>query len=160
MSVVTMRANLTDADIRALIKGGAEEDRANAAHKLCRVIDGAPLNDKEREHAEAILKMMAQDAADSVRRALAVALKNSPKLPRELALKLADDIDSIALPILQHSPVLSESDLIEIIRAAPPTLTLVVPQSGLTMSGKISQTWIRFDNWTRFCPGSKPKACS
>ena len=126
MSVVTMRANLTDADIRALIKGGAEEDRANAAHKLCRVIDGAPLNDKEREHAEAILKMMAQDAADSVRRALAVALKNSPKLPRELALKLADDIDSIALPILQHSPVLSESDLIEIIRAAPPAKQVAV----------------------------------
>ncbi|MES1204202.1 MAG: DUF2336 domain-containing protein, partial [Pseudomonadota bacterium] len=45
---------------------------------------------------------------------------NSPKLPRNLALKLAQDIDAIALPVLQHSPVLSDADLVEIIRAAPP----------------------------------------
>lgn len=126
MSVVTMRAKLTDNDIRALVKGESEDDRATAAHKICRVIDGAPLNDKERAHAEAILKMMAEDAAISVRRALAVALQNSPKLPHALAVKLAEDIDSVALPILQHSPVLSDADLIEIIRAAPPTKQVAV----------------------------------
>jgi uncharacterized protein (DUF2336 family) len=69
---------------------------------------------------------MAEDAVVTVRRALAVALKNSPKLPHDLARKLADDIDSIALPILQHSPVLSDEDLIEIVRSAPPTKQVAV----------------------------------
>lgn len=121
MSVVTMRAKLTDADIRALIKGASEDERAAATYKICRSIDHAPLSEADRAHAEEILAMMAADAAVSVRRALAVALQNSPKLPRKLALKLAQDIDAIALPVLQHSPVLSDADLVEIIRAAPPS---------------------------------------
>ncbi|HVY03190.1 MAG TPA: DUF2336 domain-containing protein, partial [Caulobacterales bacterium] len=126
MPVVTMRANLTEADIRTLIKGPTEDDRALAAQKICRCIDGLRLSGEERAHAETILKMMAEDAAASVRRALAVTLKNSPRLPRALARKLADDIDSIALPILQHSPALSDEDLIEIVRSAPPTKQVAV----------------------------------
>lgn len=120
MSVVTMRAQLTDADIRTLVKGANEDERAAAAYKICRSIDHAPLSDSDRAYAEEILAMMAADAAISVRRALAVALQNSPKLPRKLALKLAQDIEAIALPVLQHSPALSDADLVEILRAAPP----------------------------------------
>ncbi|HVY04111.1 MAG TPA: DUF2336 domain-containing protein, partial [Caulobacterales bacterium] len=126
MPVVTMRANLTEADIRTLIKGPTEDDRALAAQKICRCIDGLDLSGEERAHAETILKLMAEDAAASVRRALAVTLRNSPRLPHDLARQLADDIDSIALPILQHSPVLSDEDLIEIVRSAPPSKQVAV----------------------------------
>jgi uncharacterized protein (DUF2336 family) len=121
-----MRAKLTDSDIRTLVKGASDDERASAAHKICRVIDIAPLNEGERAHAEAILKMMAEDAAVSVRRALAVALQNSQKLPRALAVKLAEDIEAISLPILRHSPSLSDADLVEIMRAAPPAKQLAV----------------------------------
>ena len=78
MSIVTMRANLTDSDIRSLIKGPGEDERAHAAHKICRCIEEADLSPEERAHAEGVLAIMAQDAAILVRRALAVALKNSP----------------------------------------------------------------------------------
>jgi uncharacterized protein (DUF2336 family) len=141
MSVVTMRAKLTESDLRSLVKGASEDERASAAHKICRVIDIAPMSDAERAHAEAILKMMAEDAAVSVRRALAVALQNSPKLPRALAVKLAEDIDAIALPILRHSPSLSDADLVEIIRAAPPAKQLAVASRdrlSATVTGAIS----------------------
>ncbi len=70
MSIVTMRAKLTDSDIRTLIKGPTEEDRAHAAHKICRCIDEAELSPEERAHAEGIIAIMAQDAAVLVRRAL------------------------------------------------------------------------------------------
>lgn len=126
MSIVTMRANLTDSDIRTLIKGPTEEDRAHAAHKLCRCIDEAELSLEERQHAEGIIQIMAQDAAVLVRRALSVALKNSPKLPREIANKLARDIDTIALPIVLNSPSLTDSDLVEIVRACPPAKQVAV----------------------------------
>ena len=130
MAVVTLRANLTETDIRTLVKGATEDDRAGAALKICRCIDTIELGPQDRAHAEAILKMMVEDAAAGVRRALAVALKNSPRLPHDLARKLADDIDSIALPILQNSPVLSDEDLIEIVRAAPPSKQIAVASRG------------------------------
>ncbi len=126
MSVVTMRAKLTETDIRTLVKGTAPEERAAAAHKICRCIDTAALDEAERVHAEAILRMMAADAVDSVRRALAVALKHSAKLPRDIARALAEDVDAVALPILQHSPSLSDEDLVEIVRAAAPARQVAI----------------------------------
>ncbi len=126
MSIVTMRANLTDSDIRTLIKGPTEEDRAHAAHKLCRCIDEAELSAEERAHASGIIAIMAQDAAVLVRRALAVALKNSPKLPHEIATKLARDVETIALPVILNSPMLTDADLVEIVRTCPPSKQIAV----------------------------------
>lgn len=126
MTIHTMRAHLTEADIRTLVKGPTEEARAQAAHKICRCIDEMELAPDERDYAEEILGIMAQDAAALVRRALSVALKNSPKLPREIANRLAADIDQIALPVIMNSPSLTDEDLIEIIRVNPPSKQIAV----------------------------------
>lgn len=126
MSIVTMRASLTDTDIRTLIKGPTEDARAQAAHKICRCIDEIELSAEERAHAEQIMGIMAQDAAVLVRRALAVALKNSPKLPREIANKLARDVESISLPVIMNSPALTDADLVEIVRRCPPAKQVAV----------------------------------
>jgi uncharacterized protein (DUF2336 family) len=112
----TSRAALTDSDIRTLVRGPTEDERAAAAHKLCRRID-AGVTDEEREAATEVLQMMAADTAELVRRALAVTLKNSPLLPRDVALKLAADVESIALPVITHSPVFTDEDLCDIVRA-------------------------------------------
>src|SRR5262245_25562549 len=126
MPIVTMRSQLTDAAVRTLIRGPTEEDRAHAAHKICRCIEDAELSPEERAHAEGIMAIMAQDAAILVRRALAVALKNSPKLPREIANKLSRDVDSISLPVIMNSPSLTDADLVAIIRACPPNKQVAV----------------------------------
>ena len=114
------RARLSESDIRRLIKADDDDDRAAAAHKLCRAIDKADhaetLTDEEREAAQKILRVLAADAAELVRRALAVTLKSSDLLPREVARKLAADVDSIALPVLASSPMMTDADLIEIVR--------------------------------------------
>lgn len=142
MSVVTMRAILTDSDIRTLIKGPDDEERARAAHKICRCIEDSELSAEERAHAESILSIMAQDAAVLVRRALSVALKNSPKLPRDLAIKLAQDLDSIALPVILNSPMLTDADLVGIVRACPPAKQVAVASRetlSVTVTGAIAQ---------------------
>lgn len=59
---------------------------------------------------------MATDAAELVRRAMAVTLKNSPSLPPDVANRLARDVESISLPIITFSPVFSDNDLAEIVR--------------------------------------------
>ncbi len=111
------RARLTEFDIRRLIKATDDDERASAAHKLCRSIDRVNLDDADREAAQKIMRVLANDAAELVRRALAVTLKSSDLLPRDVARLLAADIDSIALPIIGSSPVFADEDLIEIVRA-------------------------------------------
>lgn len=51
-----------------------------------------------------------------VRRALATTLRASPLISRKLALKLAKDVDSVALPILSACPAFTDEDLAEIAR--------------------------------------------
>lgn len=111
------RARLTDADVRRLIKATDEDERAAAAHKLCRSMDRPDLTEQDRAAAQKILRVMAEDAAELVRRAMAVTLKSSDLIPHDVARRLAADVDSIALPIIGSSPVFNDEDLIEIVRA-------------------------------------------
>ena len=126
------RSALNEDDIRALVRGPTVDERAAVAHRLCRRID-AGLNDDERAAAHEVLRVMAADAAELVRRALAVTLKNSPELPRDIALKLAKDIDSIAGPVLAFSPAFTDEDLVEIVRASSALKQVAVARrSGLS----------------------------
>jgi len=115
MSVQAIRPQLTEQDIHRLMKGETPEQRASVAHRLCRRIALDVLSDEERKFAEEIMAILADDAADLVRRTLSVTLRNSPILPREIALKLAQDIEAVAIPVLQDSPVFTEEDLIELV---------------------------------------------
>ena len=124
--MATTRAALTDEDIRTLVKGATPDERAVAAHKLCRNIDRYELSDEERVQAQEILRVMAADAAELVRRALAVTLKNSAIVPRDVALKLAKDVESISLPMLSASPVFTDEDLAEIVRLGGPVRQVVI----------------------------------
>jgi uncharacterized protein (DUF2336 family) len=122
----TTRAALTDDDIRTLVKGATADERAVVAHRLCRHIGQGELSDEDREKAYEILRVMAGDAAELVRRALAVTLRSSPLLPRDVALKLARDVESVALPILSFSPVFTDADLSEIVRVGGPVRQVAI----------------------------------
>src|SRR5579872_45384 len=135
------RAALTDEDIRLLVKGQTADDRALAAHKICRHIEagGTTLTDEERQQAYEILRIMADDAAELVRRALAVTLKSSPLVPHEIALQLAQDVESVALPILNFSPVFTDQDLCEIVRIGGPIRQVAIA-SRPVLSEKVTTT--------------------
>lgn len=128
MTVATMRASLTQDDIRRLVRGDSAEERANAAHKICRRIDAMELGGADKEFAGQILEMLAADTAELVRRALAITLRNSPKLPRDLALQLARDVEAVSTPILKNSPVLTDEDLVEIVLAGSPEKQLAIAE--------------------------------
>lgn len=141
--MATTRAALTDTDIRTLVKGATADERAVVAHRLCRHIDRADLTDDEREEAQKILRVMAGDAAELVRRALAITLKNSPLLPRDVANKLARDVESIATPILNFSPVFSDDDLAEIVRLGGPVRQVAVAKRP-KLSPKVTGAIVEF----------------
>jgi len=111
MEKLALKTLKTD-DVKNAVRHPDETVRAIAAQRVCRDIRSNTLSEAERNFAHKLLKHIAEDSADMVRRALAVTLKNSPKLPREIALKLSADIESIAVPVLTHSPVFTDEDLV------------------------------------------------
>jgi len=118
--MATTRAALTDVDLRMLVKGPTADERAVAAHKICRRIDRGEMTPEERVQAQEILRVMAADATELVRRAIAVTLRASPNMPHDVAMRLARDVESVSLPMLNFSPVFSDEDLCEIIRIGGP----------------------------------------
>src|SRR5690242_2234726 len=124
--MATTRSALTEDDIRTPVKGGTPDEGAPAAPKLCRTIDSEPLGEDDRELAGEILRIMAADAAELVRRALAVTLKSSPLVPRDVANRLARDLEAVALPILNFSPAFTDDDLTEIIRLGGPVRQVAI----------------------------------
>jgi uncharacterized protein (DUF2336 family) len=140
--MATTRSALTDEDIRTLVKGVSAAERAAAAYKLCQTIDSAELSDEDREAAAEILRVMAADAAGMVRRALVVTLKASPLVPRDVALKLARDVEEISLPMLNVSPVFLDEDLARIVRLGGPVRQLAIarrPMLSQTVTDAIAE---------------------
>ncbi|MEM7170725.1 MAG: DUF2336 domain-containing protein [Pseudomonadota bacterium] len=106
---------LTNVDVQRLSADSSAESRAEVAEKVAAQFGSQELSAAERGIAEEIFRELMSDAEVRVREALAFQLKSSPDLPRDVALSLANDIDSVALPILEFCEVLSDGDLIEIV---------------------------------------------
>ena len=135
--------NFDAEDVRLAVRHPDETVRALATQRICREMRDNALSDKERKFSHNLLKYIAKDSAELVRRALAVTLKNSPKLPREIAVKLAKDIDTIAVPILTHSPVFSDQDLIEILKSKAAAKILAVAKR-ISVSDHVARAIVRF----------------
>lgn len=135
--------HLREEDIRILVRHSDPERRANAAQRICRTYRDLPLSDTEMRLAQDLLKFMAKDAIEMVRRALAVTLKNSPDLPRKVAMQLAADVDNIAVPVLENSPVLTDKDLIEILKSQAAAKIVAVAKRP-QVSGKLVKAIVRY----------------
>ena len=107
---------LTHADVARLLAEPSAAVRADVADKLARELDRAQLNDAELQIAQDIVRAMARDVELAVRRALANSLRRTRNLPRDVAVRLAGDVEAVALPILTESPVLTDADLIEVVK--------------------------------------------
>lgn len=107
---------LTVDDVRRLLDGGSADSRAATAQRVAQQIEDESLSDSERRIAEDIVRQFAHDAEVKVRRALAEQVKASDRLPHDVAMDLARDVEQVALPIVRYSSVLNDSDLIEIVR--------------------------------------------
>ncbi len=96
--------------------------RCDLATKISRVLPdlSAEEQGKVRQSAHDALRALARDQIVAVRQALAEALKDVAGAPPDVIKALARDAESaVAMPVLQYSPVLSDEDLIEIIRSGP-----------------------------------------
>lgn len=110
-----MTAHLTKEDVQHLLAEPSAEVRAEVASKLAQDIDNPVLTEQETNLANEVVRLMAKDIEVSVRQALSQNLRKAMRLPHDVAVQLANDIESVALPILQDSDVLTDKDLLDII---------------------------------------------
>ncbi|RAK62291.1 DUF2336 domain-containing protein [Phenylobacterium kunshanense] len=141
--MTTTRSALTDADIRTLVKGATADERALAARKLCASMSREPLSDEDRELAADILRVMAGDATEMVRKAIVETLRASPVVPRDVATRLARDVESICLPMLAFSPAFTDADLAEIVRLGGPVRQIAIAKRP-TLSRAVTESLADF----------------
>jgi uncharacterized protein (DUF2336 family) len=89
--------------------------RAEGAGALARAFLYSGLDIADRHAAEAALTMMLEDSCVDVRRNIAEALAPSCFAPHHLILALAHDSPEVAVPVLILSPVLTDSELVDIL---------------------------------------------
>jgi uncharacterized protein (DUF2336 family) len=110
-----MASSLTQADVARLLAEPSPAVRAEVADKLAREIDSAALTEAELLLAQDVVRLMAKDVELAVRQSLSHSLRHAKHLPRDVALRLARDVEAVSLPILADSPVLTDTDLLEVI---------------------------------------------
>ena len=101
---------MVDAGLHDLLDVKDESARSLIAGRVgqCLSIDDLPI--AERRAAEALARELVCDAIERVRSELARAVRHATDLPRDIALKIAHDVDSIACPFLDVTDVFSESE--------------------------------------------------
>jgi len=111
---------LSQSDVDLLLAAPTASARAAVADKLAAELDSPRLTDAERAAVHDLIGLLARDVEVTVRQALSHGLRHSKRLPHDLALRLASDVDAVALPLLVESAALTDADLIAIIRAGTP----------------------------------------
>jgi uncharacterized protein (DUF2336 family) len=100
--------------------------RAEAAPSLARSFLHADLPAGDRKAVEAAMTLLLDDPEVPVRRALAEALAHHAEAPRHLLLALSRDVPDVAGPVLQHSPVLIDYELVDAVATSVPRLQVAV----------------------------------
>lgn len=134
---------LSEEDVSKLLSNSSGAVRAETAAKIASDFGGDTLTEAERRMAEDIFRVMVKDAEVRVREALAQNLKENPGVPHDVARSLAEDVDSVALPVLQFSEVLTDHDLMEIVRSQDPAKQVAIakrPRVSETVSDALVET--------------------
>ncbi len=120
--------SLTRRDIVKLQEDSSPTARAETAAKIGAEFSRGSLDPSARKVAEDIFRLMIHDAEVRVRKELSESLKSSPLVPHDVALALAKDVIDVAEPMLTCSQVLTDDDLIEIVRTQPSASRKAVAQ--------------------------------
>jgi uncharacterized protein (DUF2336 family) len=136
---------LTQADIHLLRSEPSAEQRITIAKKITDSFNSGEFNGRELLITHEILRLLIQDTEVGIRKLLSEELKDNLHLPHDIALKLANDIAEVAIPVVQNSYVLSEEDLIAIALKTEEISKLLAISARDSLSEELSDTLINKD---------------
>lgn len=108
---------LTASDVERLLKDDSADSRVSVLEKVSKHYNAESFGERERDIAEQIFRLLMKDTAVRVRETLAERIKENPNIPRDIVFHMANDVESVALPVLAVTEVLSDSDFVKIIEA-------------------------------------------
>jgi uncharacterized protein (DUF2336 family) len=125
---------------RLLAEDNDDDVRVELARKIGRLLPelSAEASEKLRTLTIETLECLAQDQLPRVRQMLAEEIKRMDCVPKHIVHALARDVESVAAPILEYSPLLSDSDLIDIITTAQARNALTAIARRKPLSGNVS----------------------
>jgi uncharacterized protein (DUF2336 family) len=97
------------------VRTASAGERAEATRALARAWLISDLSEDDRIAAEGALLALLDDPSSLVRQAMAEVFARSAEAPAAIVQALSLDQPSVALPILEHSPLLIDADLVDII---------------------------------------------
>lgn len=100
--------------------------RCEAAAVLARAYLVSPLSADERDQVEAAMTVLLDDPALEVRRALAETLARSELTPGHIVLSLSADKDCVAVLVAEHSPLLLDSELVDLVATRDEAVQIAV----------------------------------
>lgn len=109
--------NIDREDIAQLVREPSAAQRSRIAEKICTGFNSGQFSDTEVRLATDIFRLLLKDTEIKVRRVLADQLKENMRVPHDIIWTLANDKPEVSIPVLQYSFVLSEEDLIAIVKA-------------------------------------------
>ena len=126
--------------VRLLADDKDGDVRAELARKIGRLLPdlSRKARDKVSELTLETLQCLAEDELPRVREILAEEVKDLACVPTTVIAKLARDIECVAAPILEFSPLLSDADLIEIISSAQARYALSAIARRQALSASVS----------------------
>lgn len=102
-----------------LAKDELPQIRSGMGMKVCRLLPALSSEQNQRvsQMAYQVLEILAQDQLSSIRAMVADQIKALDNVPKDLVLRLARDVELIvAAPVLEFSPMLTDHDLIDVIK--------------------------------------------
>jgi uncharacterized protein (DUF2336 family) len=118
------------------------EVRVELAQKIGRLLPDLLAPERERvcELTLETLRRLARDQLVRVRKILASEIKSYPCVPKDVLLSLATDVEeTVSVPILEYSPLLSDADLLEIIASARAQSALAAVARRRGVSERVSE---------------------
>lgn len=114
--MVVKAARLDNEEFARVVEHPSWTTRAKTLEKIALRFCANGLSKDEEAIAEDLFRLMLYDAEANVRRVLSEILKQSPTLAHDIAVALANDVADVAVPMIEHSAVLDEDDLLDIVR--------------------------------------------
>lgn len=109
--------SLSEADVLRLMEDATADVRVDVTEKISGSYTKSFLDKNALQAAEQIFRLLVRDTEVKVRVAMAGHLKNSGRIPRDIVMDLARDVEEVSLPVLECSEVLTDRDIMELISA-------------------------------------------
>lgn len=105
-------------DVEKLKKNPTLKTKKDVTEKIAQYYNQGVFDKNEAHLAIEVMTLLAHDAEIQIRKTLSESLKNNRSIPHDLALRLAQDVAEVAIPMLEFSSLLTQEDLVNIVRAS------------------------------------------